>query len=125
MPEWLDTEAWFAYVEMRRAMGKRAPFTALAEKRTLHDLEKLEAQGHPNGEVLWQSVTAGYRGVFPLKNKPAAARAVPAKSFKERDADLLAERVREMTGGIISPRPQGDIFDMEVSDGFKRIGPAH
>lgn len=123
MPDWLDQEAWAAYVEMRRAMGKRAPFTAMAEKRTIHDLEKLEAQGYPNGEVLWQSVTAGYRGVFPLKNKPAAPK--QQKSFKERDADALAERVREMTGGIINPRRQGDIFEMEVTDGIKRIGPAH
>jgi len=58
MPDWLDVEAWSAYVAMRRSMGRRAPFTDLAEKRTLHELEKLQAEGHPNGEVLWQSVIA-------------------------------------------------------------------
>lgn len=123
MPEWIDKEAWLAFLEMRRSMGKKIPFTELAEKRTIHELEKLEAQGHPNGEVLWQSVMMGYRGVFPLKNKPQQ-RSAP-QSFKQQDEQRLADRVREMTGGIINPRPQGDIFDMEVSDGLKRIGPAH
>lgn len=121
VPEWVDKDAWSAYVEMRRSMGKRAPFTALAEKRTLHDLEKLEAEGHPNGEVLWQSVTAGYRGVFPLKNRVLKRIQAPAMSFKEQDEQRLAERVREMTGGIVNCIRQNDFIDMEESHGTRRI----
>lgn len=100
VPEWVDKDAWSAYVDMRRSMGKRAPFTVLAEKRTLHDLEKLEAEGHPNGEVLWQSVTAGYRGVFPLKNRQQHA----PQSFQHQDACAKRARVAEMTGGILGSR---------------------
>ena len=123
MPDWLDMEAWGAYVEMRRAMGKRAPFTILAEKRTIHDLEKLEAQGHPNGEVLWQSVTAGYRGVFPLKNRTFSAPIrQPAVSFKQQDDERLAQRVKEMTGGLIdSTTRRTDFIDMEEGNGIRRI----
>lgn len=122
-PDWLDKEAWAAFREMRLSMGKKVPFTEMAATRIIHELGKLEALGHPNGEVLWQSVMLGYRGVFPIKAQ--AARRVESKTFKERDADALAERVREMTGGIISPSRQGEVFEMEVPSGLKRINTTH
>ncbi len=125
MPDWSAGGDIIGEMGMRKSMGKKIPFTDLAAKRTIHELEKLEAQGHPNGEVLWQSVMMGYRGVFPLKNRPTQQRSTPQQSFKQQDEQRAAERVREMTGGIISPRPQVEIFEMEVVDGLKRIGPAH
>lgn len=117
MPDWLDKEAWEAYCEMRRAMGKRAPFTALAEKRTIHDLEKLEAQGFPNGEVLWQSVTAGYRGVFPIKgHRPEVRKPVQHQSFQQQDAKAKQARIAEMTGGLL-----GSTTIDEVTDGQLKL----
>jgi len=68
LPEWLDKEAWSAFKDMRKAKGKRAPFTALAEKRLLFELDLLRAKGHASGPVLWQSVVAGWSSVYPLKH---------------------------------------------------------
>jgi len=68
LPDWLDREAWTAFKDMRKAKGKRAPFTALAEKRVLFELDLLRAKGHPSGQVLWQSVVAGWSSVYPLKH---------------------------------------------------------
>jgi hypothetical protein len=110
MPEWLDKEAWGAFLEMRKSMGKRAPFTLLAEKRTIHELERLESQGHPNGEVLWQSVMMGYRGVFPLKNRQPQQTA----SFRQQDTEAKRARVAEMTGGLLGTRHIEEVDDGQL-----------
>lgn len=68
LPDWLDREAWSAFKDMRKAKGKRAPFTEAAEKRILWELDRLRAQGHPSGQVLWQSVVAGWSSVYQLKH---------------------------------------------------------
>ena len=110
MPDWLDKEAWAAFVEMRRAMGKRAPFTELAEKRTILELERLELQGYPNGDVLWQSVMSGYRGVFPLKGvKPNSQ-----PSFQQQDAKAKRDRIADMTGGLMGSRIVGEVDDGQL-----------
>jgi hypothetical protein len=64
-PDWLPHESWAAFLEMRKKI--RAPLTDSAVARTWAELEKLQAQGHDPGEVLWQSVQNAWRGVFPLK----------------------------------------------------------
>lgn len=66
-PSWIDAEAWAAFVEMRKAKGKRAPFTDAARDRIVIKLQALKAQGHDTAEVLWLSVENGWSGVFPLK----------------------------------------------------------
>jgi hypothetical protein len=62
-----STEAWQAFIEMRRAKGKRAPFTDLARKRILFELRRFEADKQDPEEILWQSVTNGWSGVFAIK----------------------------------------------------------
>lgn len=63
---------------MRRAKGKRAPFTVAAAKGIVGELEKLRSQGHDVGVVLRQSVVNGWSGVFapkadhPARGRPAA-----------------------------------------------------
>lgn len=73
LPDWLDKEAWTAFVDMRKAKGKRAPFTELAKKRLLFELDLLRAKGHPSGPVLWQSVVSGWSSVYPLKHVQAVS----------------------------------------------------
>lgn len=73
LPDWLDKEAWAAFKDMRKAKGKRAPFTPAAEKRILFELDRLRAQGHPSEQVLWQSVVAGWSSVYPLKHVQQAS----------------------------------------------------
>lgn len=71
LPGWIDREAWDAFTEMRKAKGKRAPFTVAAAKRVLYELDRLRPNHNPT-EVLWQSVINGWSGVFPLKPREAA-----------------------------------------------------
>jgi hypothetical protein len=73
LPDWLDAEAWQAFKDMRKAKGKRAPFTEAAERRVLFELDRLRAQGYPSGQVLWQSVVAGWSSVYPLKHVQASS----------------------------------------------------
>ncbi len=67
-PSWIDKEVWDAFVEMRQAKGKRAPFTERAAKMLINELDRLRGQGHKPDEVLKQSVINGWSGVFPLKH---------------------------------------------------------
>ena len=64
-----DTEAWAAFIEMRRAKGKRSPFTDLARKRILFELRRFEADKQDPEEILWTSVTNGWSGVFAINRK--------------------------------------------------------
>jgi hypothetical protein len=71
-PGWIPSEAWGQFVGMRKAKGKRAPFTDAARDGIVRELRGLMDQGHDPGEVLRQSVINGWSGVFPLKPRPHA-----------------------------------------------------
>lgn len=68
LPPWIDPEAWAGFVEMRKAKGKRYPFTERAAKLIIKELDRLRSMGHPPNEVLNQSTMNGWSGVFPLKS---------------------------------------------------------
>lgn len=74
IPAWLDPEAWSAFCAMRKAKGKRAPFTEAAAVRIVYMLDRMRKDGQDASEVLWQSVVNGWSGVFPVKTQ---AQAVP------------------------------------------------
>lgn len=94
MTEQVD-EAWQAFLEMRRAKGRRAPFTAAAEKRIQFELRRLKADGHDPAEVLWQSVINGWSGVFPLKGRQIQTVTVPSKPANACD-DYLRQQAEHM-----------------------------
>lgn len=77
-----DTEAWAAFCDMRKQKGKRAPFTEFARTRILFELRRFAADGHDCEEILWNSVTNGWSGVFLVKRKgwnpPTLAQTVPS-----------------------------------------------
>ena len=77
IPEWVPAEQWQAFVEMRRAKGKRAPFTVAAAKGIVEELGKLREQGQDPEAVLAQSVVNGWSGVFPVKGVNGSAPAKP------------------------------------------------
>lgn len=58
---------------MRRAKGKRSPFTVAAAKGIVRELERLRVIGNEPGDVLRQSVRNGWSDVFPLKTEGHAA----------------------------------------------------
>lgn len=71
LPSWVDKDAFEAFEEMRKRLEKvkKVPWTEGAKKGAIRDLGKLYAQGEDPTEVLWQSVTRGWAGLFEVKNK--------------------------------------------------------
>jgi hypothetical protein len=70
-PEWMPSTQWAAFVAMRKAKGKRAPFTDEARDGIVSDLAKFRAAGHDIAEVLQSSVNNGWSGVFAPKAAPS------------------------------------------------------
>ena len=101
LPSWLDLEAWAAFREMRLAKGKRAPYTQAAERRVLFELDRLRAQGHPSGQVLWQSVVAGWSSVYPLKHVQAGSTVESMEVAQTRK--LLADQAQHASQAITGP----------------------
>lgn len=82
-----DTEAWAAFEDMRKAKGRRAPFTPFAKTRILFELRRFQADGHDIEEILWTSVTNGWSGVFICKrrgwNPPTLAQTAPSAAVEQ------------------------------------------
>lgn len=102
-----DTESWAAFIEMRAAKGRRAPFTERAKTRILFELRRLAADGQDPEEVLWTSVTNGWSGVFPIRRvgwQPSTSAATvtmghnPADEFHAKMALADAERALPPVG---------------------------
>lgn len=72
IPEWMPLEAWGLYCRHRERIGKKL-WTADAAILTIRDLGKFRDEGMDPAAVLEQSVANGWRGVFPLKNRPKQA----------------------------------------------------
>lgn len=70
LPDWLPEKPWTEFVEMRRSMGKAAPFTPAAERNIVAKLGKLRGEGHDPAELLNEAVARGWRGVFAPQTKP-------------------------------------------------------
>lgn len=96
----IESEAWAAYCEMRKAKGKRAPFTPLAQKILLRKVTALQAQGEDPIALLEAAAVAGWSSVYPTKGPEGAQ----AKSFRQQDRDSAAARMAELTGGTVSAR---------------------
>lgn len=75
LPDWLPSEQWAGFVEMRKRI--KAPLTDRAITLTIGELEKLRAQGQDPGAVLDQSVANGWKGVFQIKGQAQGARRMP------------------------------------------------
>lgn len=70
-PAWVPLPQWQAFVAMRKAKGKRAPFTDAARDGIVSALAKLQAAGHDVSEVLQESVNHGWSSVYAPKAPPA------------------------------------------------------
>lgn len=64
LPQYIDVELWLGFVEMRKAMGKRVPFTDYAQRLILKELMQFHAEGYDANSALRQSIMRGWRGVF-------------------------------------------------------------
>lgn len=66
LPNYIKKECWTAFMEVRDKKG--AVQSEYALKCIVSDLEKFKAQGDDPNEVLNQSITNGWKGVFHIKN---------------------------------------------------------
>lgn len=67
IPDWVPSDAWAGFVEMRQKIRK--PLTSRAAQLIVKKLASLRDQGDDPGEVLDQSTERGWQGVFPVKNQ--------------------------------------------------------
>lgn len=65
LPEWIDTNVWNAFLEMRKKM--KAASTEFALSLIIKDLEKFKAAGEDPNEILKRSITNSWKGVFSHK----------------------------------------------------------
>jgi hypothetical protein len=89
IPDYIDPEAWVAFKEMRKLMGKHAPFTEYAEKLTLRKLEDFYRQGYDVNHILENSIEKGYRGVFLTNDTPRRELTAVDKSNQARVVQML------------------------------------
>jgi hypothetical protein len=66
-PEWLDKELWDDYIAYRKELKK--PLTAVGEKRAIMKLQRFYEQGQNVNEILEQSITNNWLGLFAVKQK--------------------------------------------------------
>jgi hypothetical protein len=91
LPAFIDPELWEAFCEMRRTMGKRAPFTDYAQKLIIKQLTKFDAAGYDANNSLEQSVMRGWRGVFEGELKSVTRKDIdPALAKIAADAKKAA-----------------------------------
>ena len=65
VPEWIPSEAWEGYMEVRRL--KKYPITERVVKSLIAELDRLRGIGQPVGAVLEKATRNGWRDVYPLK----------------------------------------------------------
>lgn len=65
IPDWIKTESWAAFCEMRLKL--RAPLTERAKALVISRLSSLRADGDDADEVLNQSTRNGWKSIWPLK----------------------------------------------------------
>jgi hypothetical protein len=63
VPEWMPSDEWEAFKEMRRKM-RGIPFTQTAERTVIGKIGKLKAEGHDPAKLLSKAVERGHRTVF-------------------------------------------------------------
>lgn len=65
LPEWLPSETWQEYLEMRKRIKK--PLLERSFPRVWKELEKLKKAGNAPEAVLNQSIIGSWQGVFELR----------------------------------------------------------
>jgi hypothetical protein len=65
LPDWIPSEDWDSFIEMRRKIGKR--LTDAGKPLAVKKLAKLRDEGNDPGEVLRQSVLGSWQGLFEVK----------------------------------------------------------
>jgi hypothetical protein len=122
LPDWISKEVWAAFEEMRRKIKK--PMTDHARNNIVADLVRIEATGQHAEDVLNQSITNDWRGVFPLTTANGGSNGRGGGSFGNRGqartngnleaarsaAEAIAGQGHDWVGGgPASIRERGDV----------------
>lgn len=75
LPDWLPSDAWKAFLEMRKQ--KKTPNTPRALNMLLTELTRLKGMGHDPAKVLDQSTLKGWKDVYALKPELVAVSSEP------------------------------------------------
>lgn len=95
IPTCITAESWADFVEVRRAKGKRAPWTKGAAKRVAAKLIEADRQGYDAQYMIDQAIERGWTSVFVGDDTPR--RDLAAKNTSE-----YLERRQAVNG---APRP--------------------
>ena len=91
-PSWLDSDAWDAFIEVRRKKGHHAPLTDTAKKRILLKLARAHADGYDSTEILWQTVESGWSSVYVNERSPRRSAAPESTNeYLQRVAGQVAQ----------------------------------
>ena len=112
-PSWISREAWDAFVEMRKAKGKRAPFTNGARDGIIRQLDRLRSAGNNPDEVLWQSIRNGWSDVYALK----VDKLVAQQETTKREDELAAEKQEHLAS---KPAPEVAARLRELTEKLRR-----
>ncbi len=93
LPEWISKDTWNDFSEMRKS--KKEPLTEMSAKRIIAKLEKIKLSGQNPNEILDESISNGWKGVFPLKENYARTNAdrKNTQSTREREVDAEVEAI--------------------------------
>lgn len=64
LPEWVDTETWKDFEQMRKKIRK--PLTDAARRLAIKKLVQLYREGHDPKDVLEQSILNAWQGLWPI-----------------------------------------------------------
>lgn len=101
LPEWIGTEAWDSFVEMRKQIKRQ--LTDNAKHLAVKQLEKLEAEGHRADDVLNQSTFNSWQGLFAIKGDYQNGQANSQRSGAGRPS--LVDRVRQANAHLLDDEP--------------------
>ena len=98
MPDWIDAEAWAAFMTVRAK--KKAASTDYALNLIVKTLTKLRDAGHDPMDCLNNSIKSGWSDVYEPRSHATAKTQKQPKSFAERDREAGWARWEEMTNRI-------------------------
>src|SRR5690348_2585117 len=72
LPDWLPSEAWQGYIDMRKKIKR--PMTDRAIQLAINTLDKMRQQGQDVAAVLDQSTLNSWQGLFPVSERRSEVR---------------------------------------------------
>lgn len=84
IPDWMPTDTWYAFLQMRKRIKK--PATEYAVQLLIAKLDRFRQAGHDVQAILEKSITSGWQDVFEPKESVN-------KSFAQQAADIARTTV--------------------------------